>query len=222
MTLETNKMLGGIGAILMFIGVLPLFNYSTVISLVGAILVLAALNGLAGYFKDRGIFNNALYALIVGIVAVVVVVTLLFTVVLSNATDLLRIIYPGWDGNWASLQNMTPDTNAFTSGNFDFATFTPLIIDFVIIWVVVWITSIVGTFFLRRSLKAVSDKSQVGLFGTAGLLMLIGGFLTVVIIGVFLIWIGILLLAIAFFQIKPPEPAVYATQAPPPMSMPPA
>ena len=47
MILETSKNIGGIGAILMFIGVLPLFTYSGILSLIGLILVLVAAKGFA-------------------------------------------------------------------------------------------------------------------------------------------------------------------------------
>ncbi len=223
MTLESSKILGGIGAIVMFIGVLPFFTYSPVISLVGAILVLAALHGVSGYFKDRGIFNNALYAFIIAIIGIIVVAVLVFAVILANIVDFVKIIYPGWDGNWASLQGMTPDTNAFSSGNFDPTKFFPLIGGLVAVWVVVWIVAIIGTFFLRRSLKTVTDKSTVGLFGTAGLLMLIGAFLGIIGIGYILVWIGALILAVAFFQLKPapiePAPSTAYQMPPPPTTV---
>jgi uncharacterized membrane protein len=50
------------------------------------------------------------------------------------------------------------------------------------------------------------------LFGLAAILMLIGGILFVVFIGVILIWIAWILVAVAFFLIKtqsspPPQPA---------------
>ena len=39
MTLESSKTLGGIGAILMFVGVLPTINYIGIIEIIGLILV---------------------------------------------------------------------------------------------------------------------------------------------------------------------------------------
>ena len=61
LTLESSKTLGGIGAILLFIGVIPFIQYSWVIGIIGAILILVALRGLANYYKEGGIFSNALY-----------------------------------------------------------------------------------------------------------------------------------------------------------------
>ncbi len=223
MNLESSKTLGGIGAILLFIGVFPVINYFGIIDLVGAILVLVGLYGLSGYLRERGILNNALIAVIVLIVGTIIVAVLAFTVLFANASTILHQIYPGWDGNWSTLQGMTPDPNAFN--NVNISDWLPIIGALATLWVGAWIIAIISTFFLRRSLVTVANKSTTGLFGTAGLLILIGGFLAVIAIGYLLIWIGFLLLAIAFFQLKPTEPtatqppATAYSPAPPPTSV---
>ncbi len=214
MTLESSKTIGGIGAILMFIGIFPYLSYFGVVELIGAILILVGLNGLSSHYREPGIFRNALYGVIAGIVGVAVAVAVAFTVVLSNVTDLIHQLYPGWNGDWSTLQGMTPDTNAFSSGNFDPATLIPLITGIIAVFAIIWIFAIIATFFIRRSLKQVANRTTVGLFGTAGLLLLIGAFLIIIFgLGLILIWIAALLLAIAFFQIKHTEPL---TSPPPP------
>lgn len=76
MTLETSKNLGGVGAILIVIAGLATFGmpYAGLIGLIGLILVLIALKGLADYYSEPGIFNNALYAIILEIIGVIAVV----------------------------------------------------------------------------------------------------------------------------------------------------
>ena len=64
MSVETSKILGGVGALLMFIGIIPYINYFGVIELVGLILVMISLYNLARHYNEGGIFNNALYGLI--------------------------------------------------------------------------------------------------------------------------------------------------------------
>ena len=73
MNLETSKNLGGIGAILVAIGGLATFGYGLagLLSLIGIILVFIAAKGLADNYGEAGIFNNALYALIMGIIGVI-------------------------------------------------------------------------------------------------------------------------------------------------------
>jgi uncharacterized membrane protein len=46
--------------------------------------------------------------------------------------------------------------------------------------------------------------------------LIIGAFLTIVFIGFILIWVAVLLMAIAFFQIKPQAEQPPATVVPPP------
>jgi uncharacterized membrane protein len=58
-------------------------------------------------------------------------------------------------------------------------------------------------------------KTSISLFGTTGTVLLVGAVLTIIGVGIILIWVAMLLLAIAFFQIKPPPPMV--TQDTPPM-----
>jgi uncharacterized membrane protein len=80
---------------------------------------------------------------------------------------------------------------------------------------VLFVFVIITAIFLRKSLGLLSTKTGVGLFGTTGLLILIGAVLTIIAVGLLLIWIAMLILAIAFFSIKPQQaqPAM-ATAAP--------
>ncbi len=92
----------------------------------------------------------------------------------------------------------------------------PLLGALFLVLVVLWVFAIVAGFFARRSLKVLSTKASVGLFSTASLLLIIGAFLTIIFIGAILMWIAVLLIAIAFFQIKPQPEQPVATMAPPP------
>jgi len=194
LNLETSKYLGGIGAILMFIGVLPLFAYSGIISLVGLILVLIALKGLADYYKEGGIFNNALYGVITAIVGGVVFVGVAFFA-LVDFLDALGFSI-GNVADWsAGLSGMDWTTIDFSIiGNFAAYIFLGLIVLFVFV--------IITAVLLRKSLGLLSTKTGVGLFGTTGLLILIGAVLTIIVVGLLLIWIAMLILAIAFFSIR--------------------
>ena len=207
MTLETSKTLGGIGALLLFIGVFPYINYFGIIDLIGVILILVALHGFGSFFKTEGIFNNALYGIIAGIVGVVLAVVIGITIVLNNVKDFLLKLFPSWNGNWnslSSLSGMTPNTS-----NIGFGDIIPFIVAAIVIIAILWIFAIIGAFFLRKSFKELSEKTNVGLFSTTGLILLIGAVLLIVVFGFLLIWIAALLLAIAFFQVKsqPSTPA---------------
>ena len=214
MTIETSKTLGGVGAILMFVGIIPVISSYGVIELIGLILVMVALYNLASYYTERGIFNNAFYGLIAGIVGGVVAVGTVVLAVLTSLTDFLYTIYPSWNGDWSALSGLTPDTS-----NLSLDAIVPFLTGLFAALLILWIFAIIGFYFVRRSLTSLSAKSGVGLFSTAGLLMLIGAVLIIAVgIGLLLIWISMLLLAIAFFQIRPQQaqaatPAAAPTQA---------
>lgn len=222
MTFQTNKTLGGIGAILLLIGLLisPFgqFFAGGAIAIIGIILVLIALYGFANYYGDRGIFTNALFGVLAAIVGAVVAGAVALFVVVTSLKDFLYQIFPGWDGNWSSLQGLTPDTS-----NLNPSAILPFLTGIILVLIVGWVFAIIATFFLRRSLKSLGNRSGVGLFGTAGLLFLIGAVLLVILIGIFVIWIAAIVLAIAFFTMKPREtyPEQSATINPPPTSPPP-
>jgi len=218
MSVENDRILGGIGALLMFIGVIPYISYFGIIELIGLILVMIALYNFGSHYKEGGIFNNALYAIILGIVGAVVAAAVLFIAVLSNLVSFLQTIFPGWNGtDWAALQGMTPNTS-----NINFSTIQNLLGGLIATFVIIWIFAIVVAFFFRRSWGKLASKSDVGLFSTAGLLLLIGAVLTIVIIGALLIWIAMLLLAIAFFRIKPDTPMPQTATMPPSPAPPPS
>ncbi len=208
MNLESSKTLGGIGAILMFIGVLPTINFMGIIEIVGLILVLFALRNLANSYREGGIFKNAIYGVAVAVVGAIIVGVLAVAVVLSNIKDLVTQLYPGWNGDWSTLQGMTVNTT-----NFDPTNIFPLIGGLLIVLVIAWVFVIIASFFIYRSLKQVSNKSNHGLFGTAGLILLIGAIIPL--IGLILMWVSALILAIAFFTLKPQQESITTATSPP-------
>jgi uncharacterized membrane protein len=212
MTLESDKTLGGIGAILLFIGLIPYGEPVTgIIALAGLILVLVALYGFADIYKERGIFNNCIYGIIAVIVGAVIAGVVVVVSVLTTLKNFLYQIFPGWNGEWSKLSGLTPNTS-----NITISTVLPLLEDLLVVFVVLWIFIIIAAFFARRSLKTLSAKTSVGLFSTAALLLFIGAILTIVLIGILLMWIAVLLIAIAFFEIKPqPEQPVTTMTAQP-------
>jgi len=216
-TFESSKTLSGLGALLLFISAIVLFVLPTaalVVGIAGLLMLLVGLNGLAGYYKERGIFNNALFSVIIAVVGAVLVFVIAVYVTLSSVTPILNELYPGWNGDWASLPNMTPNPDAFTSG--DISTILPFLTGLAAIWVITWVVAIISSFFARRALNAIGQKSGTGLFGTAGLVILIGAFLGIVFFGYLLLWIGLLLAAIAFFQLRPSAPVEPTYTAAPP------
>lgn len=199
MDFQTCKNLGGVGALLMFIGPLLSFAHAfgVFVSLVGFILLLISLKGFSDHYNDAGIFNNALYGFITAIAGVVIAGVIFVATAINVLADYGLT-------NWTHASEWA-------------ATLTPeLAMDLgVRIWrialvslVIVFVFAIITALLYRNSLRRLASKSGVGLFDTAGLLLLIGAVLIIVLVGALIIWIAILLVTIAFFSMKPPvEPA---------------
>jgi uncharacterized membrane protein len=206
---ESSKILGGIGAILMLIGPFGAF-YTGIIGLVGLILVLVALNGLADYYKERRIFTNVLYAAILAIVGGVISVVVIVTAAI-NMLPILGIQISNWTDVSAlqklNLQNFT-----------NWSALAPYVGAIIGALIILFVCVVVAAVLLRRSLIILSGKSGTHLFATAGLLMLIGAALTIVLVGLVLLWIGVLLLAIAFFEMRTQPTQTQTTMPSPPSS----
>ena len=197
MNFDTSKNVGGVGAILIFVSVLLSYAsvFSGVVSLVGLILVLIAFKGFADYYNEAGIFNNALYGVITAIVGGIATVAVVFIAAVDFLSELGLSFanMADWSAELTTIDWTTVGFNII--GNF--------IAYILLALVVLFVFGIITAILLRKSLGLLSAKTGVGLFGTTGLLILIGAVLTIIAIGLLLIWIATLILAIAFFSIKP-------------------
>ncbi len=191
---QTSKYLGGVGALLLFLG--PLFTFghflAGLLPLIGFIMVLIALNSFAGHYKEAGIFNNALYGFITTIVGIVLALGAFLATALTVIADLGIT-------DWTDATEWTAVLTAETA----FDSLLTLLGGVIIALIILFAFAILTALLYRKSLGILASKSGVGLFGTAGLLLLVGAVLTIVLIGFLLIWISFLIIAIAFFSMKP-------------------
>ena len=178
MSLESDRTLGGIGALLVAVG-----SFFPFLSLVGIILVLVAVRGLADYYKEDSLFKNALYGFIFGIIGVVAAIVLFVVFFFSFIT-----------------------TTTTSNGAAPVAVFTAVygVGLLILILVVVLVFFVMQAVFYRRAFDVLSDKSGEKMFRTAGLLLLIGAVLTIVLVGFVLLFVGWILATVAFFSIKTP------------------
>ncbi|NIO38353.1 DUF996 domain-containing protein [Candidatus Bathyarchaeota archaeon] len=184
MSLESGKTLGGVGAIFIAIG-----SVFPPLSLVGIILVLVAMRRLADYYEEKGIFDNALWGFIFGIISVVGAIIVFFLLIFSGAI-------------WSVTTGLA----------------VPLAIGSIIAAIVVWfVFSLLQAIYYRRAFAILSEKSEEKMFDTAGLLLLIGAILTIVLIGALVSLVAWILVAVGFFAIKTlptPLPPLAPPQAP--------
>lgn len=194
--------MAGIGAILIYASFLasslaPRFS-GGFITFIGLLLMLIGVKGLADYYKEAGIFNNILYGTVAGIVGVVLAVAVAVGVLINSLSSFLYKIFPSWNGDWTTLSGMTPTTT-----NLTFSDIVPFLTAALAVLAILFVSAVIVTILYRRSLSSLRDKSGVGLFRSTGTVLLVGAVLTIILIGYMIIWIDLLLLAIAFFQLRP-------------------
>ena len=197
MTFESSKNLSVVGALLIILGAIlgTVVSFTGVLSLIGIILLLIGLKGLANYYKEEGIFSNALYSVIISIVAFVVAIGIIVISALSALADIIDIDWENIE-EWANVGTEVGDI--FT--NLDFNAITTLLGALFVGLIIFYAVLIISMFFLRKSMNQLSTKSGISLFGTAGILMLIGAVIPIA--GLLLIGIGFIIATIAFFQLK--------------------
>ena len=188
-TLESVKTIGGVGSILALLAFIP--NIGFIIAIAGLIMVLVALKYASDIFGDPKIFNDMLYAVILGIIGLVV-----------GAVAVVAVVFQGIGMGYMSSSFAYTGPSSVTAGDI-MGMLGTILLGLVAIWVCFLVSSI----FLRRSYGELGRKLNVSLFGTAALLYLIGAILTIVLIGFLLIFVADILFIIAFFSINTQMPA---------------
>jgi uncharacterized membrane protein len=158
------------------------------LSIVGIIMVLVGMKNLSKAYNDESIWKNTLYAVIFGIIGIV-----------ASGVTLVSLFF---GGIFAGAALELGDATGLVG----------LIAGLIIFLVVAFIFYLLEAIYIRRAFDTLANKSGVGLFRTGGMLLLIGAILTIVLVGLFLIFIAWILILVAFFQI----PSSPQSQMPPP------
>jgi uncharacterized membrane protein len=183
-TLSSAKTIGGAGAILTLLIVVP--SVGIFLAIAGYVMILVAVKYISDILGERGIFTNMLVSAVLSIVGVGIGVTIILGAALSIA-------------GLGNLQNLGNQTTLPPSL---FAAVGAIIAGLAVLWICL----IISSFFLRRSFGAISRRLNVGLFSTAGLLYLIGAALTIIFVGLLLIFVAEILMIVAFFSLPDEVP----------------
>lgn len=183
-SLESSKNTAGIGTILLLLTPVP--GAGIIIGIIGAILLLMGIKGLASYYQDNEIYQNTFKGLIFYVIAIIVaglgIGGLTFGSMFAGMrTGLLGI------GIGLAL--------------------------FIISLVVAFVFYVLAALSLRRAFSSLAQRTGQRLFETAGLLLFIGAILTIVVAGLALILVAWILATIAFFSISTPQTYGYTQPA---------
>ncbi len=192
-TFETNKILGGVGALLTAIGSLVLFQGTVgIIGVVGVILLLISMRGLADDFKDYGLFRRAVGGFIFSLIGTLIAIAVLSTF------SFLRGFF------------------------FSHPLIGSLVLAGAIVgWIIMFILFVLSGIFYRYAFNSIVEKSQVPILRTGSIVLLVGCSLTIVLAGFVIMFIGWILISVGLFSLRLPEEQA-STQArnvtPPPTS----
>ena len=188
--LNNAKIMGGIGAILTLLGIIPSAGF--ILGIIGFILILVAVKYISDETKDKSIFNNFLYFFITCIIGVVITVIVLVITVI-NAGGIAYI-------NELQAKALTNPMDVWNA-------IQPLLTGFLVALLILCILIIISAIYLRKSYDKIAELTNVKWFSTTGLLFLIGAATLIIGVGFIILLVAMILEIIAFFSLpdKLPE-----------------
>jgi uncharacterized membrane protein len=190
---EYSKTLAGEGSILLLLSIVPYAGW--ILGIIGVVLLLRGMKELANYYQDEKIYQNSLTGVkfyIVALIAAAVAIAAI-TIGVGSAT------------NFTFASDFVP-TAGFGVG----------LAVFLVGLVVAFVFYVIATSHLRKTFNTLSQKSGEASFNTAGNLLWWGAILTIVLVGLILIFIAWIFATIGFFTMKsrqlqqyPPPPNGY-------------
>jgi uncharacterized membrane protein len=193
--LSEAKILGGIGAILSLLFIIPYGG--SVIALIGLILIFIAVKYIADETKNHSIFQNYLMNFILSIVAL-------------GAVIAIMIIAFGLSGGLAWAQSL--QGRNFTDFSSFWASFGTIIGGCIVAFIIAWVLLILGALYLRKSYTSIAEQTKVDMFKTTGLVYFIGAITLIVVIGIFILIVAKILEIVSFFSL--PENLPGTTEPP--------
>ncbi len=165
------------------IGAILLFlSFIPVVGIIGIILVLVGMKGLAEHYKDDSIYRNAIRGVIFGIIGIIAMSVGLFAVFFASVVSTVTLGPVGVIGGILSL---------------------------ILILVLAFVFYLFMAMYFKRSFDSLAERSGEQLFHTSGTLLLWGAVLTIIGIGLILIFLSWIIATIGFFSIKVPQPFSY-------------
>ena len=174
---ESSKTMAGVGSILLILSIVPYAG--VVFGIVGIILFLMGIKGLASYYQNNEIYQDSVTGVIYYIIAVIAAAV----AVIALAIGFASII-------------------GFAVG----------IVVFFLALIIAFIFYILAASRLRKTFEILAQKSGDHSFSTAGTLLWWGAILTIIFVGLILIFIAWIFATIGFFSMKLQQQQPYASQ----------
>ena len=186
---EYAKTLAGEGSILLLLSIVPYAGW--ILGIIGAVLLVRAMKELSNYYQDEAIYQNSLTGIKFYIVALVA----------AGVGIAALVIGIGTATGFKYTTGFTP-TPGFGAG----------LVVFLGGIVVAFIFYLLATSLLRKTFNTLAERSGEKSFKTAGKLLWWGAILTIVFVGIVLIFIAWIFATIGFFTMKSRQYQQYASQ----------
>lgn len=176
---ESNKALAGEASILLLLSIIPYVGW--VLGIIGIILLLRAMKEFSYYYQDESIYQNSLKGVKYYVVALIAAAVAIAAIVVGagSATDFTYTA-----------------TIEFTVGfGIGLAAFLAGII-------IAFIFYVLASFNLRKTFDTLAQKSGESSFTTAGTLLWLGAILTIIVVGLLLIFIAWIFAILGFSAMK--------------------
>jgi uncharacterized membrane protein len=188
---QYSKTLAGEGSILLILSIVPYVGW--VLGIIGVILFLKGVKELANYYQDNEIYKNSLTGVKFYIIALIAAAVAIAAIVIGVGSA------TGYK---------------FTSGFTPTVGFGVGLAAFLIALIVAFIFYVLAASHLRRTFDTLAQKSGEQSFTTAASLLWWGSILTIVVVGLLLIFIAWIFAVISFFSMRSPQQQQYAPQPP--------
>jgi len=186
---EYSKTLAGEGAILLLLSLVPYAGW--ILGIIGVILLLRGMKELSNYYQDEEIYKNTLTGVKFYIIALV-----------AAGVAIAALTVGIWSATGFKFTADFVPTIGFGVG----------LLAFLAGLIIAVIFYILATSHLRRTFKALAQKSGEASFTTAGNLLWWGAILTIVLVGLVLIFIAWIFATIGFFTMKSQQQQSYNPQ----------
>jgi len=212
---DTGRTLGLVGSILVLVALIFSFIIGFLgflLQLVGLILILISLHTFSNIYGERIIFRDAFLSVLIGYGVPLATLIFLFILLIPIGFTIVTSARPIPPSRIEDLFEIT----------------APLILWAFIAILAILVALAISAYLWYRALNTLSLRSGEKFFRWAGLTylafavsLIVGVVTAVILIGILVIFIGILLgltswvlLAIAFYEVKPPQPTIEAPPMP--------
>ncbi|MGD0804000.1 MAG: DUF996 domain-containing protein [Candidatus Bathyarchaeia archaeon] len=192
-SMSQAKTLGEVGSILVVLTAIP--SIGGLLGIAGFILILLAIKDISEVVADKSIYHNMLVSIVFAI-AGVIIGTLVVVGSVFRFIGLASLTGPNYFGS------------SFNPSTIPTGDWIGFIMSIIVGLTVIWVMMIVSAFFVRKSYNAIASKLNIGMFGTAGLVYLIGAATTIILVGFVILFIAQILLIVAFFSIDDRTPVI--------------